>query len=811
MGQKKQKAKKAASGKAPKAPKPEAPLPDPKGTDRQLKVLVYIAWIVVLMTGFAFSLKSLREPDLWWIFRTGEWILQNWQVPFKDSFSYTLKGTEWINVKWGFEVLATFFQKAGGPAFVYFLQALITLAGLYSLYRIYMVLKSDLMPSKAKLPDAGFLLAALTGLIAWEFRINGRPEAISHLFMLMYAYWLLKYTRKPGPFIYWLVLLQVIWTNFHEAYGTGIIMLSVFTGASWFDYFLSKWRGWALSTFKPLHLTYTTLAAVPAMAINPRGYSMIWHPWNIYQQLGANKFTTELFNFTHPNYWQFQAYINLLFVAITLLALLMTYGGRSYKTIPWYVRPLHSFGTGYCLFLGMFFYLSLTAYRNIPFFILISVPIAGLALTKVFSWIGTQRQAYQNKPAFYQKIGFGLLITLGLGLYGSITTNTYYEALERRDRFGLQVDAVKNPVQATRFIEKQNIKGRCFSDYLTSSYLLWHLRPGFKTFIDLRDLDVFPKDFFNRFAQMVKYPSVFNQADSLYKFDYVFLYRLEFNRLHQHLLQSEKYEPVFTGPVAVVYLKRGAGFKHLIEQYGLENQPDIFHRSKPVKPHLASSVVNHVAWPFFEASSYQSVNFDALAADYYRSIGRLKVALERAKAALEHPAGTGKGHEAMGNVYLDYASRAKNREQRRQYYQSARRHFQQALEAQKSNENALISLAALNLKAGRLQKAQKQLEQAVWYNPGNARAYQFLGKVYRQKANQGNRRTMLEQRLDYLEKAYRIDPDNFKLTLTIGVGYCQLDMCHQAKPYLKAIKNRRQSPGKSSRQLYKNCLKQCLP
>ncbi|MBK6446242.1 MAG: hypothetical protein IPF81_13385 [Bacteroidetes bacterium] len=40
----------------------------------------------------AFSIKALKEPDVWWQIRTGEWILEHHQVPVSDVFSYTQSG-----------------------------------------------------------------------------------------------------------------------------------------------------------------------------------------------------------------------------------------------------------------------------------------------------------------------------------------------------------------------------------------------------------------------------------------------------------------------------------------------------------------------------------------------------------------------------------------------------------------------------------------------------------------------------------------------------------------------------------------------
>src|SRR4029079_17464904 len=103
---------------------PKSSLPN-----KLLRALCYLVAIAV-------SIKSFREPDLWWQIRTGEWIVQHHEVPKQDVFSYTMKGTEWINVKWGFEVIAAFIADHLGPESVFILQAIVNCLLLIFLFRL---------------------------------------------------------------------------------------------------------------------------------------------------------------------------------------------------------------------------------------------------------------------------------------------------------------------------------------------------------------------------------------------------------------------------------------------------------------------------------------------------------------------------------------------------------------------------------------------------------------------------------------------------------------------------------------------------
>ena len=72
-----------------------------------------LCWLVLLLTAFVLGIKQLREPDIWWQLRTGEWIVQHGKVMDKDIFSYTYDGVPWKNVKWGTEVIYYGLYKLG--------------------------------------------------------------------------------------------------------------------------------------------------------------------------------------------------------------------------------------------------------------------------------------------------------------------------------------------------------------------------------------------------------------------------------------------------------------------------------------------------------------------------------------------------------------------------------------------------------------------------------------------------------------------------------------------------------------------------
>ncbi len=540
-------------------------------------------YLISFLLAVALSIKSLREPDLWWQIRTGEWILQQQQVPKVDVFSFTHQGAEWINIKWGFEVLAALISNSLGPESVFLLQILVSVLILFFLYKI--------LHQQNIHGAALFCLSSILLLFAIEYRIIGRPEMFSHLFVVLYIFLLLLYAKKKSKLIFLLIPLQILWCNLHEAYAIGIVILFIFAATEWFLYFTKK-------SEKPIQLSIITIASIVAILVNPRTYLLLSRPFNIFDQVQQNKYTTELDSIFTTDYWHKESY----FFVVTAII------------FGWYVfsqikkKQLLSndgvFPLAYLLICTAFLFLSFTAFRNIVFFQLAVIPLLAYLMFTTFRNI----ERYQLPIALVAVIFYGLIVS-----------NKYYEIVGSRDRFGLEVLSTNNPSSAADFIEKKQLRSKKgFSDYLTSSYLLWKLQPDFKTFIDLRDLDIFSSAFFNNYLEIINKPEKFHELDQKEKFDYVVLYARSNEALHQYLFNDSIYACTFADPVAAVY-----------EKTDIIPPGDLFEASRPIPTSGFANALNHLANPFYESFDYEHLNTDYEAAAYYALVGKVSLAAKR--------------------------------------------------------------------------------------------------------------------------------------------------------------------------------------
>src|SRR6185369_1534686 len=91
--------------------------------------------------------------------------------------------------------------------------------------------------------------------------------------------------------------------------------------ALWAEYLYKKRENITI----PAKLTVVALLTVAATAIGPYGIKMILHPYEIFSQVQANKFTTELFSFTKREYWQKEAWLNIIFLITAIIGLFLPY------------------------------------------------------------------------------------------------------------------------------------------------------------------------------------------------------------------------------------------------------------------------------------------------------------------------------------------------------------------------------------------------------------------------------------------------------------------------------------------------------
>lgn len=481
------------------------------------RLLLYAGWFIL----FTYCLRSLTEPDIWWQLRAGSWIWENGKVPVQDVLSYTFNGEPWTNVKWLSECL-------------YFIIATISNPVMINLLCGFVYVSIGLLVYKRcskQFDEQTIMITTLLFAFVCSYRMNGRPEMFSYLFTALYLNTFHR-AQKQFHWLWMLIPIQILWSNMHEAFAIGVLLSLVYAAFQLGQGQVNK--RW---------ISLWALCMIGAVAVNPRGLHLYTYALNIYGQLQTNSFTQEMSGWGEELYWN--VFTKLYWLAGLLVGLRMLFLWKEKG------KGMFEYVASYELVtMLLFFYLGVKSNRNIVFFQIACFPFLAKTLA---DWL----------PTFILKNKTALLFLLALN-YVFIVSNLYYEWLHPNNQFGISIHPEKTPIGAFEYLKKQDKHSKIFADVMSTNYGMWALRPTYKSYIDLRDLDVFPSSFFKNCYTLYQQPDIplkgggnlWQLADSLDKFDFVLLLNNEnFSGLQRYLRQANSgYKMAYADPLNTVYV-----------------------------------------------------------------------------------------------------------------------------------------------------------------------------------------------------------------------------------------------------------------
>ena len=248
-------------------------------------------FVIVLFIGlFVLVADTVKDPDLWWHLRAGEYIVQNSAIPKSDpGFAFTAAGRTWSTHEWLSEAFLWQLHKfAGFPGLSLFFAGLITAAYALAFIR-----------SPGKPYAAGFviLLAALAALPV----LNVRPQMFTLFFLSLLILLLEKYFEKPAlPILIGLPIMMLVWVNLHGGFLLGIAVIITYLLGK----FIELRTGQAADDgLQPAYtrqdlfrLTGALVLSVVVTGINPGGYRIYAFPLGTLSSPAIQRFIVEWFS-----------------------------------------------------------------------------------------------------------------------------------------------------------------------------------------------------------------------------------------------------------------------------------------------------------------------------------------------------------------------------------------------------------------------------------------------------------------------------------------------------------------------------------
>ena len=495
------------------------------------KNFFYLAVIALLLCWYSLFLLrdiNLVTADLGRHLKNGELFFQNFQVPSVNLYSYTYPDFTFINHHWGSGVVFFLIEKFFGLAGLSFFFISLSLLTFWIFFRLAQKMSN-------------FFIALPVALLAIPLlgeRTEIRPEIFSYFFAGLF-FWILWHFQKGRLSFRWLFLLpliELLWVNYHIYFFLGFLIL----GSFWMEDLISERKN-----LKKLSiiLILTGLSSL----INPFGIQGLIYPLLIFGNYGYRVVENQTVWFLenlqvfHTNFPVFK--LALAFLGIGSLTLL--------------ILKRKSFSLALFLPLIVLTGLALMAIRNFTLWGLFLIPALSYILENLKDKIRVSEKS--------QKIILSFSAILIFLLTFFLSRNSLQINQELPNNFFSKINA------SAEFFKKEKLQGPIFNNYDIGGYLIYHLYPQAKVFVDNRP-EAYPQSFFDEvYIPMQENDAQWQEVEEKYKFNVIFFYRNDYTPWSQQFLISrikdKAWAPVFVDQQTIIFLKRNTLNQALINRF----------------------------------------------------------------------------------------------------------------------------------------------------------------------------------------------------------------------------------------------------
>ncbi|MBP9855265.1 MAG: tetratricopeptide repeat protein [Candidatus Omnitrophica bacterium] len=535
-------------------------------SDAFYKKLCYL--IGLLPIGALFGLMAfmarieIKDLDLWLHLGVGKYITLSGSIPQTDIFNVVTTGKFWNNHEWLFQVLVYNIFHSWGMDGVQMMQVVVVTMTMLILLLIGYNRDRQLLTT----------LALMGVYFIYQTRFTIRPDLFSLLFFTIYIYIMALHIDKRWS-LFVLVLIQILWSNFHGFFFFGPLFVFVGFISEWLKRHVPlpyQWNETGRLTDQEFGLVKKALFFVSlACLVNPQFVHGAIYPIKVFFSLsGENKV--------------FFDYIQELKSPIHWSAFFDGEGGYGYYKIMIMISALSFFLNRRqidisALFLWLIFlFFSLKAIRNISFFafaayLVIITNSYTLSAAEVFPI------KFRGKKFSYITGIFVSLILLAF-IFDNCRTlaqRGYYDfdLYERKSEFG-GIAQRSFPIKAVNFIIENGIKANIFNDFNSGAYFIGRAYPNIKVFMDGRT-ELYGGEFFKKYAE------IWDKGNSVVLEEMVKKYHLTGaflnssreqipEELLKYLDKSEEWTPVYFDYDGVFFLKNVPEHKDTIDRFAID-------------------------------------------------------------------------------------------------------------------------------------------------------------------------------------------------------------------------------------------------
>jgi hypothetical protein len=594
----------------------------PAGEKRSLKttlgkiltILVPVAFFVYLF--FTNMNITLNDPDVWWHLKTGDYILENWDVPDVDPFAYTtprpLSTDQKIGIKsqWLGQVVLSLAHRIGGLAGVGSLRNLLIILPMIILY-IWLIRKGiGTWP-------AFILIIFPASILSFQlFYAFERPQGLSFSIVLLLIILLERLKRnsleRKRDISYVLMpITMALWSNMHAGFIVGNVIIMIYLASG------------VLST------GYHRLRRTDGAVVGPAFYAVCLF--------------SIVASFANPNTYQlfFSYFTGLASMFVRDLASSVTGKGGSWVTevvlefkplVYFYKHLEYTWLLFYWVFTGFLYLCLIVKYwlrRSFDFAEFATVTLVvffanyyarGLmfSLTVMPLYLGKTVMELRP-PATRYRVPNMAIVAAMLAIGISFCTYTY-----SKTPFIFKVGITDKwvtpwyPTELTKFLKKNPIDPPMYNYYTWGGYLIWDLFPKYQVFIDGRAIE----NMVNRTADSIlKVQPGWQEELEAYNINFIavpviFRESGHIIPLAAVMAYDNNWKLVFVKNNSVLFVKDVKRNWEIIRKYSLDKEYVFLEILKVTNLLLASSPDNPI-YNLSKADAFYALNNKELAQEIY--------------------------------------------------------------------------------------------------------------------------------------------------------------------------------------------------
>jgi len=351
-------------------------------------------------------------------------------------------------------------------------------------------------------------------------RSEVRPESISYFFLALIIYLLVLYDKGKISYVRLLILatiVQVIWINFHIFFFLGIFVMFCYG----LKYLINQDRE-RINKFLLLGLIVVSFSL-----INPHGLTGLLYPLNIFKGYGyatAENQSVIFMQLRNPNALNYYYYEILFFITLLLSFIYRRKLDPALVLIAFSLLIL-GFKTNRAMTLG--------AFAIIPF---------------IASAVDLRQLNKHN------------LKILFLTLVSSCFLIAFYQFYAKKKVTDFIFD--NNVNYSAQFFKRLDIQGPIFNNFDIGGYLIYHLFPNRRVFVDNRP-EAYDESFMQgSYLAALKEEDTWQELDKRINFNAIFFYRHDMTEYGQPFLirriQDSNWAPVYVDDSNIILLKNNA-------------------------------------------------------------------------------------------------------------------------------------------------------------------------------------------------------------------------------------------------------------